>query len=280
MTAPSAPKDLRTFRSLGTLRVLNVIAVGSALAGGTGAVFAAMGMSSGDTFAVASASSTLLFGLAWAALLRVRRTLAGSSIRLGWLASIPLAIGNAAFACGILMSTESGSAIEKFFTGALLGATFGAIIWIPGLIGTLVAFGLPILWAQRRAAKGLAGEEQGEIAIGLVSTVIAVVALLLLAGSLTMHPTAGSSAIGGFAGIGAVTGVLASVFALHRESVRRRFVRAVEAGSVEGFRVDPTPEGKVLVRVTTMGSGYRVANFEEHLVVLDEDGEARRGQIR
>lgn len=275
-----ARTELRTFRSLGTLRVLNVIAVGASLAGGTGAVLAAMGgMSNGDIFALASALSTLLFGMAWAALLRVRRRVGTSSLRWGWLASIPLAIANAATACGMLMVSEGGSILTKFLTGAVLGATFGAIIWIPGLIATLVAFGLPILWAERRAAKGLAGEEQGEIAIGVVSSVIAIGALLLLAGALTLHPTFGAGIIALFAVAGLVTGALASIFAVHRESVRRNFVREVEAGSVQGFRVDPTPEGKVLIRVTSMGSGYRVANFEEHLAVLDEDGETRRGQV-
>ena len=53
-------------------------------------------------------------------------------------------------------------------------------------------------------------------------------------------------------------------------------MREVEKGAVAGYRVDAAPEGKVLVRVKSMGEGYRVANFEEEIYTLDEAGEARR----
>jgi hypothetical protein len=199
-------------------------------------------------------------------------------VRWGWLASIPLAIANAATACGILVMSDTGRpSIESFLKGTVFGATVGAIIWVPALVATLVAFGLPIAWAQKRAERGLAGEERGELVIGLVSAVIAIVSLVML--SRLNGTNDGFLDISAFAAVGLVAGALASAFAARRESMRRKFVREVEAGSVEGFRVDETVDGKVLVRVTSMGSGYRVANFEEHLAELDFEGEARRGQL-
>lgn len=268
--------ELGTFRTLKLLRNLNVIAVGSSLAGATGAIFLRMSGNGDHGFALASACTTLVFGLVWAALLRNRRTVSGTPMRWGWLASIPLAIGNAATACGLLMMTDGGygPSVEKFLQGALLGATFGAIIWLPALVMTMLAFGLPIAWAQKRAEKGLAGEEHGEVVIGLVCAAIAFTSLAILLDTLSTT----AFAIGSFAAVGLLTGGMASAFAVRREGVRKKFVREVEAGAVEGFRVDETNEGKVLIRVTSMGSGYRVANFEEHLAVLDDKGEARRGQ--
>jgi hypothetical protein len=48
----------------------------------------------------------------------------------------------------------------------------------------------------------------------------------------------------------------------------------VEAGGGQGLRVEPTPQGKVLVRVTSHGEGYRVADFHEEIYSLDQDGRA------
>lgn len=267
--------------------MLNVVAVGSSLAAATGSVLSVI-MHGDPSFAVASAASTLVFGLGWATLLRDRRKISGTPMRWGWLASIPLAMGNAATACAILASSSGGPMMENLVKGALLGATLGAIIWIPALLATLVAFGLPIAWAQKRAEQGLSGEERGELVIGGASAAIAMLSLgLVLAALVTQAPmldqpgpdTTAPLAIGVLAVIGLLTGGVASAFALRRERVRRTFVREVEAGTVAGYRVDESAQGKVLVRVTSMGSGYRVANFEEALFDLDETGEARRGRV-
>jgi hypothetical protein len=176
--------------------------------------------------------------------------------------------------------------LEGLVKGAFLGATFGAVIWIPGLIATLVAFGLPIAWAQKRAERGLAGEERGELVIGIVAAGISLLSFLLLSArpwptvfeSGQSHESSGRMAIAALVAVGFLSGVLAAAFSTHRERARRRFVRKVETGAVQGYRIDETNEGKVLLRVTSLGSGYRVANFEELLAVLDENGETRSGQ--
>jgi hypothetical protein len=279
----------RAFQSLRALRALNVAAVGLALAAATAPVFAhvfAKGAISGQ-FGIWVGIPTLILGVVWAMLLRLRATMGKTSIRWGWLASIPLAMLNGGIACGLMFVGEGGDIagqdpLSKFGIGVLLGATFGALFWIPGLIATLLFFGFPIAWSQKLAQKGLAGEERGEFAIGGASTFVALLGILLLLGG--GAPESGRSlsewigylfmwlcAIGGVA-----SGAIAAVLAQRREARRKHFVKEVEAGAVEGFRVDEVPEGKVLVRVTTMGQGYRVANFEEELVELDAAGEAKK----
>ncbi|MBX3210975.1 MAG: hypothetical protein KF850_02990 [Labilithrix sp.] len=305
MAGASAAGRLTTFQSLATLRILNILAVAASLAGATGVV---LGRVFGrwyqrtDAFAekaevvdefvfsrfsgtnaLLTAATTFAFGLCWALLLRSRATTQDGRRR-GWLQAIPLALANSATAYGLVRALEHGPG--GVVVGALIGATLGAICWIPALIATLVCFGLPIAWSQRLAKKGLAGEERGEIIVGVVSALVALVAIALIvpvrASNATLPPKeqllewSGYLVVLGLSLIGAATGAGAAMFAYRREKARRVFVREVEAGAVEGFRIDASDEGKVLIRITSMGQGYRVANFEEPIVGLDESGEVQR----
>ena len=38
------------------------------------------------------------------------------------------------------------------------------------------------------------------------------------------------------------------------------------------FRIDPTPEGQALVRIVSQGEAYRVADYEEEVAALDDEG--------
>jgi len=278
----------RAFQSLGALRNLNVIAVGLSLAAATAGVFAHF-MGTGSqvhSIGIFVGLPTLIVGMMWAAVLRLRATMGQSKFRWGWAASVPFAGLNGALACGFMLAGDThgyGSVFETFMLGALLGATIGALFWIPGLIATLVCFGIPIAWSQKQAEKGLAGEERGEIVIGAASTLIALFGALLLLG--TKMPDEPKNALLETIGMvfmwltslgGALTGGTAALLALKRQERRKQFVKEVEAGQVAGYRVDAVPEGKVLVRVTSIGQGYRVANFEEALVTLDDEGEAKK----
>lgn len=289
MSAEVKPGRLpRAFQSLSTLHALNVASVGLALAAVTSAVFARLwGWSEqSGAMGVIVGLPTLIFGTLWAELLRGRATVGQSRLRWGWVASLPLAILNGAAACGLLMIsdglTDGRDPLTKFLLGAVLGSTVGAIFWVPGLILTLAFFGIPIAWSQRLAEKGLAGEERGELVVGVTTTILATLALLTtwLNGRMPTEGDVGvyvGHALFWLYGLGGLaTGASAAALALRREARRRRFVKEVEAGNVTGFRVDEAPEGKVLVRVTSMGEGYRVANFEEAVFALDEEGEAKR----
>jgi hypothetical protein len=219
--------------------------------------------------ALGTALPTLLLGALWAALLRWKRTLGSTSVRVGWLLSVPLAALNAGVACGVMFATEGNDPFTKLLLGAMIGATFGAFIWIPALIATLVCFGIPIAWSQRLASRGLSGAERGEFVIGAASAVLA-------AGGLALVPfdRGMSLGIGSLAGIGVLAvlcALLTCLVAASRAFARRAFVKAAAEGQVPGIRVEETPEGRALVRVTSHGQGYRVTDFHEELVRLRED---------
>jgi hypothetical protein len=251
------------------------------MAAATGAVFDRIfAVAFGAFTPSVTAVTTFVFGLWWARLLRRPATFPNIKIRRGWVASIPLAMMNSAMACGILFGLEHFD-FDAFVRGALLGATFGVICWGPGLVATLAFIGLPIAWSQHLAKKGLAGEERGELVVGAVSLAIGAQALALF---LSRSPDDGAPSaarlgfvlVAAFGVVAVVAGGLATALARKRQLARRAFVEQVEAGSVAGYRIDKTEAGKVLVRISSMGEGYRVANFEEPVYGLDEAGEARR----
>jgi hypothetical protein len=262
-----------SFKTERALEVLNVAAVGLALA----AVVAGVTGVLAQEAIVMTGIPTWILGTVWAWVLRVPKTVGKSTFRWGWVASMPLAILNASLAGGLLYGTQRvGYTVWDFLGGAILGATFGAFVWLPALFLTLLCFGLPIAWAQQLAKKGLAGEERGEWIVGLACVAMSVVGLLL---SIPMAPMPGVEGVWltrGLGALGALAGAASTGLALARETRRRRFVTRVEAGDVAGYRVDPTEEGKVLVRIVAQGQGYRVADFEEEVFDLDVMGEATR----
>lgn len=268
-----------SFQTRSALKVLNVGAVGLALAAVTSAAFAGIFHDSG-LGSVVTGVPTLAAGWLWAWVLRNPKTVGNTTFRWGWVASMPLAILNASLACGLLMSLERQAFDPgRFFLGAALGATVGALFWLPALITTLLCFGLPIAWAQRLAKKGLAGEERGEWIVGLICLMMSFLGLLIslrTQGGLSMTGFAGVWMTRAFALAGAFAAASSTGLAFAREARRRRFVADAEAGKIAGYRIDPTAEGKVLVRVVTQGKGYRVADFEEEVFELDAEGEATR----
>ena len=67
-------------------------------------------------------------------------------------------------------------------------------------------------------------------------------------------------------------GGLAAALSTVRAKRRRAFVAAVEAGRVERFRIDPTDDGKTLVRIAMQGGSYRATDIEEEVASLDREG--------
>lgn len=260
----------RAFQRIETLCHLNNVAVGAALAACTGTAFAAM--YEVPRLDAAAAVPTLVLATLWTRLLRSEKTFRNTSIRRGWVLSVPLAALNGAFAAAAFLGTIDGFEPGGMLMGALLGLTFGAIYWVPALLLTLVCFGAPIAWSQRLAKQGLAGGERGERVVGAVSLLFSVAAF---AGSLLWQESLRKSTgvAQGIAVLGVVLGAAATAIAHARERRRRAFVAAAEAGKLPHYRVDPTPEGKVLVRVA-LQQDYRVANIDEELVLLDAEGAA------
>lgn len=264
------------FRSRRVLERLADLAIGLALAAITATIFTELFNARRDSTAVFTGAPTLFFGTVWALLLRWRRTVSGGRVRVGWLASIPLAMTNSAVAAGLMLATLNHSArpITNFFLGVAAGATVGVIFWGPALVATLVCFGIPIAWGQLQASKGLAGQERGDSLVGLTSASIAGVALLTTLAKHTRHSGAGFTLALSAGGV--TLGVLAAILAWRRARQRREFVAAVEDGRVPSFRVEPSAEGKVLVRIVSSGEGYRVADFAEEVARFDAGGEVTR----
>jgi hypothetical protein len=268
-----------SFKTPRALAALNISAVGLALSSVVGAIIAGTFDQTGLTGALGGAP-TLLVGLAWAWLLRDPRSVGNSPIRRGWVASIPLAMLNAALTAALLFGFSSRHVeLIGILALAAYGATLGAIIWIPALVATLLCFGLPIAWAQRLAKKGLAGAERGEWIVGLACVVMSAVGLLIAFGSTLSTSAAGDHAIWApraLGILGALAGATSTGLAWAREARRRAFVNDAAAGKLAGYRIDSTAEGKVLIRVVAQGKGYRVADFEEEIFELDAEGEATR----
>jgi hypothetical protein len=257
-------RPVRVLAASRTLAILNVVAVGTSLAAFVGGLLSEiLAPQIGTTAGIAL--PTCAFGLLWAALLRVPRTVGTTGIRWGWLASVPIAYANCAVAIAFCVSHE----LEPFsrVLGALLLALFGTLVWVPALGLTLLCFGLPLAWAERLAKQGLAGSERGEMWVGSISASLCFAAAWLLPHALAR--SAGDPPdllIRVLALAGALTGGLSAALSILRAGRRRLFVASAEAGRVPGYRVEPTPAGKRLLRVTAHGEGYRVADDEEEIL--------------
>lgn len=275
------------FQTPRVLRIINIAAVGFALAGIV-APLLGYGFSSAGPFAhfssvgsigVLGGLPTLLCGMLWAWLLRLPKTVGKKrSIRAGWLASIPLAMLNSGLTAALLLTVERPFHLINFVLTVAFGATFGVFLWGPALLITLAFFGLPIASAQRLAKKGLAGEERGEVIVGLTCAALSAFGLWI-SFNVDFHVAPGAANAGilrSFAVLGLLAGASGAGLALTREARRRAFVAAAEAGTIPGYRIEATDEGKVLVRIVAQGKGYRVADFEEEVFELDEAGQARR----
>jgi hypothetical protein len=269
-----------------TLRNLNVLAVGVSLAAITATVFGGMYTTSFLDTILATGTPTLAIGALWAMLLRYPKTLGKTRLRAGWLLSVPLAALNGACAVAATFIFTGG---KSPWIGFLVGGSLGIIVWGPALLLTLLFFGLPIHLGQKMAAKGLAGEDRGEFLVGFAALLVSAMALtvtLVLASGWAhtfvsfRHPQSefdlALALLRVCACAGIALGGAAATLAVKRLTQRNAFVRAVESGSVAGYRVEATDEGKVLLRVHSQGQGsYRITDVQEELVALDEVGEAK-----
>ena len=85
-----------------------------------------IGLSSDVNAAFALGVPTCALGIVWAALLRWRRTVGKRKLRLGWVASIPLALVNGALGGALVAGIEWGG-WRNYVFGAVVGATVGAV---------------------------------------------------------------------------------------------------------------------------------------------------------
>ena len=267
-----------------SLRAVNAVAIGASIAACTAAAFMHVMNEGSWTWGIIAGLPTFVVGCWWSRVLHWKRTTTSTGVRWGWIASVPLAALNGALAGGLFLMADSSAEIWSrlglFIAGLFFGATFGVIFWGPALALVMLAFGLPIARAQQLARKGLMGEDRGEQVVGIAAAVLGVIALLVAHAShppVYIHVPAPSTAAGvigalvlhALALLAVVFGTTAAVRASRREAMRRNFVARALAHEEPGFRVDETPQGKVLLRVPEVES-YREAAIEEEVFVFDQ----------
>lgn len=270
---------MKFFGSTRALRLLNVSAVGLALASCTSVVLATIM----QAHVLATGPSTLVAGILWSLCMRSTATVPGTSVRTGWLWSVPIAMLNAGVSCSLFLLLDGAdphaSSISVALLGMIAGPLVGVVVWGPALVLVLCVFGIPIAWSQQLARRGLAGEERGEVVVGAVCVVLAVFGWLLAryasqghawTADPTLAPGSGLWFPQASAALAAAAGAAAILLAIRRERQRRAFVRRVAAGAAPGFRIEETPAGRALVRVTELGSAYRVASFTEELYRMED----------
>jgi hypothetical protein len=263
------------FRNLRARRALRVIQVGLALACLTGAILGAwVGFS--PTLVI---PATFVVGCIWAASLLDRKVLGeGGRRRFRWLVAVPLAMLNAALVGGLVFASAQDGipAIGAFIFGGFFGVVAGLVAWLPALILTFLCLGLPMAAANRRAARGLAGEDEGDMILGVTCALWGLAAFALVAVSprslMNETPTDPEHVVRIASVLTLLLGAAFAAVAGAREPRRRKFVQDVERGALGDFRVVAAAEGRVLVRVLGHGVGYRVTEVEEPICEVDEAG--------
>ncbi len=294
MTAeiPSTPWFLRPHRWVAHVETLALAC--TAAAGATAAFGYPIG--SGATGLVAGAPTLFTAGC-WVGLVRLNpRFGEESGPRVRWMAALPLAAANGAMGGGLfcLLYGGLGHLPSTFVSGAILGATVGIIYWGPALLATLLVLGGPLRFAQRKASQGLSGEDLGGKALGGTAVVASLLALLLQ----LLAPGSSAYRIGpadahevrswlrpldlglgyGAAILGVVGGAIVLTFSAAKSAKRKAFVTRVEHGIEQGFRVDPTPRGKVLVKLRAPREPFRTTTLPEEVFPLQLSPRRRGAQ--
>jgi hypothetical protein len=187
-------------------------------------------------------------------------------------------MANAALTTGAAFASSP----SNFVVGAVIGASFGVIIWGPALILALLFLGLPMGVASAMANNGLAGEDRGHTIVGLACASLGLFTLLPMGDP----PVTLTAAAWTEAWTQEVVGVLACLVggavvaaASARGARRRAFLRDVESGRRCDYRVATTLDGRRLARVRVAGAGYRVVDAEEPICELDEAGRCLRSLV-
>ena len=263
------------FRKVGVIGWLNVAAFSFLLSAGIGTAFSTVRPGPGldGPFAQICALVTLALGPFWAVAMRAFPIAFGKGAWRGWLVCCALALVNAGIAGATylaLINAHASHPIGDVFASALMGGflavTFGVVFWGPALVATTLMVGLPTAWAKRLTRRGLAGEERGEWILGTLFVALCLVVGIASPSLATQrHPTFLPLAVAA-----SVTGASAALLAIARELRRRRFVRDAELGKIPGYRVTQSQEGRVLVRVASVGSAYRASDIAEEMFALEE----------
>jgi hypothetical protein len=239
----------RAFRPSPAVRALNVACVAASVAAIASAGMMVVTDHGSWWLASFVGIPTVVVATAWATVMRSNRVSPIGGLRWGWVAAAPLALLDMEIQAAQL---DVPSLAERL----LLGATYGALLWVPGMLLVLGAYGVPMARAQRLGKLGLDEGERGETFVALVSAGIAAAAFVI-ADTVNGHVVelgdprflgvSNEGFFDGLAGASILCGAAAAALAALRRDTRRRFLARAEAGQERGFRVEMTSRGKVLV---------------------------------
>jgi len=282
MKVPSTPWFLRPHRWVAHVETLALACAGAA---GATAVFGALMK---DSVALVAGVPTLVTAGCWVGLVRLDpRFGEDCGRRARWLLALPLALVNGALGGGLFcwLTGGFGHLPSTFLGGAALGATFGIVYWGPALLATLLVLGAPLRFAERRARRGLSGEDLGGKMVGAAAATQSLIALVwqLVAQKSSGHRMSWGEAqeirrwlrpldadVGAsIALLGIVAGAIVLIFSAVRSAKRKALQTRVELGLEPGFRVNLTQRGTVLVKLRAPREPFRTTNLPEEVFPLE-----------
>ena len=226
----------------------------------------------------------ILAGAMWARTMRTR-------IRRGWLLSIPSSVIPVAILSGfvLLRAHLDDWATWSFHQSVLV------------LLAMWIFIGLPMLVALWLSKRGPLAEEKGEALLACVGVILSLAGLwtplALLHGCCGVLPWFGVRSYmlqdeWTLARVIALLAILvaeallalllaATVLArsLARASAHRQFLQQVEGGLAPGYRIDVRNRQRVLVRMVTLGDGYRASEHPEDIAQLGIDMERATSRV-
>jgi hypothetical protein len=146
-------------------------------------------------------------------------------------------------------------------------AVFGSVFWIPVALAVHFVFGRILETAVDAARRGIDAEERAHARVAAIAAAVA--GLTWFARDLAHH---GADAIAGFAILSLAWSVAVLMLVFWRAWDRVDFLRKLEAGPANGYRVEATPKGAVVKVDSIEADDYRAAAEEDGLLELDRDG--------
>ncbi|MFI5298882.1 MAG: hypothetical protein ACHREM_12360 [Polyangiales bacterium] len=232
---------------------------------------------------LAVGTSVTIVGTLWARwMLRPKRD-GWRNRNLDWLSAIPAAMTSAVFAVVLAFWPSN---LRHGVSNAVFASTFGAFVYLPAMVAALAIFGLPIERARAAETQGIDAAERAHGVLGLVSSALAILAWLFRDNvsrsgsvlSLAFGVSDGvrgpppSDTVGFFAMLGLASSLVVIAVVLSRAWDRVDFLRKLEAGPANGFRVETRSGSTVVLEAAHEAADYRAADDEQAVMELDGDG--------
>jgi hypothetical protein len=156
-------------------------------------------------------------------------------------------------------------------------AVAGSVFWIPAALVAHFGFGRALESAVAAARRGIDAEERAHARVAAIAAAVAGVAWFArdlphgVASSAGAAP-GGADSVAGFATVCFAWSAALLLLVFGRAWDRIDFLRKLEAGPANGYRVEATSTGAIVKKAATEAADYRDAVEEDGLLELDRDG--------